>query len=68
MAPDVGSAPRHMRRRISGYVAADVTPVTGQQTTKMWNYFFPRPLGGLKGFLRFHRIYTLINSMPGVMN
>ena len=44
MAPDVGSTPRHIRRRISGYVAADVTPVAGQQTSKMWNYFFPRPL------------------------
>jgi len=44
MAPDFGLAPRPIRRRISRYVAADVTPVMDQQTTKMWKYFFPRPL------------------------
>jgi hypothetical protein len=40
MAKDFGSSSRHIRRRISRYVPADVTPRTGQKTSKMWNYFF----------------------------
>jgi hypothetical protein len=43
MAPDFGSSPRHIGRRISGYVPVNVTPVTGQKTSKMGNYFLPRP-------------------------
>ena len=37
---------RYIRRRISRYAPADVTPRTGQKTCKMWNYFLPRPLWG----------------------
>jgi hypothetical protein len=43
MASDFGSATRPIRRRISVYVAADVTLLTVQQTSKVWKYFFPRP-------------------------
>jgi hypothetical protein len=44
MAPNVGSSPRRIHRRISGYVPADGTQVTEPQASKMWNYFFPGPL------------------------
>jgi hypothetical protein len=43
MATDFGSSPRRIRRRISRYLPADVTPVMGQKTSKMCNYFLPRP-------------------------
>jgi hypothetical protein len=33
-----------MRRRISGYVPAEATPVTGQKTGKLWNCFFAAAL------------------------
>jgi hypothetical protein len=45
MAPNVGSSPRRIRRRISGYVPADGTQVTEPQASKMWNYFFQGPYG-----------------------
>ena len=48
MAPTVGLSPRHIRRRISRYVPADGTQVTGQQASKMWNYFFSEPLVKLR--------------------
>jgi hypothetical protein len=44
MAPNVGSSPRRIHRRISGYGPADGTQVTEPQASKMWNYFFPGPL------------------------
>ena len=44
MAPTVGSPTRRIRRRISRYVPADGTQVTGPQARKMWNYFFSRAL------------------------
>ena len=44
MAPNVGSSPRRIHRRISGYVPVDGTQVTEPQASKMWNYFFPGPL------------------------
>ena len=44
MAPNVGSSPRRIHRRISGYVPVDGTQVTEPQASKMWNYFFPAPL------------------------
>ncbi|MGD8677121.1 MAG: hypothetical protein PVG81_15065, partial [Desulfobacterales bacterium] len=43
-APNVGSSPRRIHRRISGYVPVDGTQVTEPQASKMWNYFFPGPL------------------------
>jgi hypothetical protein len=52
MAPNVGSSPRRIHRRISGYVPADGTQVTEPQASMMWNYFFPGPLmhGSSQGF------------------
>ena len=47
MAPTVGSSSRRIRRRISRYAPADGTQVTGQQASKMWNYFFLGPLNGI---------------------
>jgi hypothetical protein len=44
MAPNVGSSPRRIRWRISGYVPADGTQVTEPQASETWNYFFPGPL------------------------
>ena len=43
MTPTVGSPTRRIRRRISRYVPADGTRVTGPQARKMWNSFFPGP-------------------------
>jgi hypothetical protein len=56
MAPNVGSSPRRIHRRISGYVPVDGTQVTEPQASKMWNYFFPGPLRleqlvGMKAFV-----------------
>jgi hypothetical protein len=45
-----------MRRCISGYVPADVTPVTGQKTNKMWHYFLPRPFGLSPSAQRVHHV------------
>jgi hypothetical protein len=64
MAPDFGSSPRHIRRRISGYVPVNVTPVTGQKTSKMCNYFLPRPLTS-KGVMRIQE--ALIAVVFGAM-
>ena len=50
MAPNVGSSPRRIHRRISGYVPADGTQVTEPQASKMWNYFLPGPLVPLRKF------------------
>ena len=62
MAPTVGSPTRRIRRRISRYVPADGTQVTGPQARKMWNYFYPGPLKAMaeQGFEFFdiHRILS----------
>ena len=55
MAPGFGSSPRHIRRRISGYVAADVTPVMGQQTSKDVEVFFSEALSPMYHFVAFSR-------------
>ncbi|MGB5615561.1 MAG: hypothetical protein WBM78_01890, partial [Desulfobacterales bacterium] len=55
--PNVGSSPRRIHRRISGYVPADGTQVTEPQASKMWNYFFPGPLNvEPRTLLAFNRV------------
>jgi hypothetical protein len=44
VAPDLGSSTRPIQRRISRYLAVDMTQQTGQKISRMWNYVLTGPL------------------------